>query len=115
MPNTNDGHTLIERGTLDYIGLIEGTGKASLGMDYLRHYERPISPNCAIAIPRSASASGSSRSATRFSAASGSPAASARAAAVINESIEIPSHLSLSPGCRPALHPVRDNRSGTGK
>ena len=39
----------------------------------------------------------SSRSATRFNAPRGSPAASARAAAVISESIEIPSHLSLPP------------------
>ena len=35
------------------------------------------SPSCAIAIPRSASADASSRSATRFSAPSGSPTASA--------------------------------------
>ena len=48
-------------------------------------------------MPRSASAGASSRSATRFSAPSGSPAASARAAAVISESIEIPPHLSLPP------------------
>ena len=39
----------------------------------------------------------SSRSATRFNAPSGSPAASARAAAVISESIGIPPHLSLPP------------------
>ena len=39
----------------------------------------------------------SSRRATRFSAPSGSPAASARAAAVISESIGIPPHLSLPP------------------
>jgi tetratricopeptide (TPR) repeat protein len=26
--------------TLDYLGLIEGTGKSSVEMDYLRHYER---------------------------------------------------------------------------
>lgn len=45
----------------------------------------------------SASAGASSRSATRFSAPSGSPAASARAAAVISESIGIPPHLSLPP------------------
>ena len=64
-------------------------------------FARARSPSCAIAMPRSASAGGSSRSATRFSAASGSPAASARAAAVISESIEIPSHLSLSPGSAP--------------
>src|SRR5689334_13977177 len=47
-------------------------------------------------MPRSARAGASSRSAIRLSAPSGSPAASARAAAVISESIEIPSHLSLS-------------------
>ena len=57
-----------------------------------------------MAMPRSASAGGSSRSATRFKAASGSPAASARAAAVISESIEIPSHLSLSPCAGPAYN-----------
>ena len=45
----------------------------------------------------SASAGASSRSATRFNAPSGSPAASARAAAVISESIGIPPHLSLPP------------------
>ncbi len=44
------------------------------------------------------------RSAIRFSVATGSPAASARAAAVISGSTEIPSHLSLSPGFRLALH-----------
>jgi hypothetical protein len=55
-----------------------------------------------MAMPRSASAGGSSRSATRFKAPSGSPAASARAAALISESMEIPTHLSLSPpGGRP--------------
>ena len=43
--------------------------------------------------PRSASAGASSRNATRFSAPSGSPVASARAAAVISESIRIPPHL----------------------
>ena len=56
---------------------------------------RTRSPSCAIAMPRSASAGASSRKATTFSAPSASPAASARAAAVISESIEIPSHLSL--------------------
>jgi hypothetical protein len=40
-------------------------------------------------------AGASSRKATRFGAPSGSPAASARAAAVISESIGIPPHLSL--------------------
>ncbi len=62
-----------------------------------RVFARPKSPSCAIAMPRSASAWASSRKATRFSTPRRSPAASARAAAVISESIEIPSHLSLSP------------------
>ncbi len=48
------------------------------------------------------SAGASLRKATRFSAPSGSPAASARAAAVISESIQIPPHLSLSPFDAPA-------------
>jgi len=47
---------------------------------------RPRSPSWAIAIPRSARAAGSSRRATRLSAPSGSPARSARPAAVIEES-----------------------------
>ncbi len=47
---------------------------------------RSYSPSCAIAMPRSASAGGSSRSATRFNAPIGSPAASARAAAATRES-----------------------------
>ena len=55
------------------------------------------SPSCAIAMPRSASAAASLRRATRFNAPSGSPPASARAAAVISESIELAPHLSLSP------------------
>ena len=58
-----------------------------------RVFARTKSPSCAIAIPRSARAGGSSRRATRFSAPRRSPAASARAAAVISESIGIPSHL----------------------
>src|SRR5438105_1812758 len=62
-----------------------------------------------MAMPRSASAGGSLRSATRFSAASGSPSARARAAAVISESIEIPPHLSLPAPAPSALElgPVR--------
>ena len=60
-------------------------------------FARTRSPSCAIAMPRSASAGASSRKATRFSAPSGSPAASARAAAVISESMGIPPHLSLPP------------------
>ena len=62
---------------------------------------RSRSPSCAIAMPRSASAGGSSRKATRSSAPSGSPAASASAAAVISESIQIPSHLLLPPQALP--------------
>ena len=52
-----------------------------------RAFARTRSPSCPIAMSRSASAGASSRKATRFSAPSGSPAASARAAAVISESI----------------------------
>ncbi|MDE2226309.1 MAG: DUF899 domain-containing protein, partial [Xanthomonadaceae bacterium] len=48
---------------------------------------RSKSPSCAIAMPRNASAGGSSRNAMRLSAPSGSPTANARAAAVINESM----------------------------
>ena len=66
-------------------------------------FARSRSPIWAMAMPRSASAGASSRSATRFSAPSGSPIASARAAAVISESIEIPSHLSLPGGARSIL------------
>src|SRR6266571_948416 len=62
-----------------------------------RAFARTRSPSCAIAMPRSASAGASSRKATRFSAPRGSPAASARAAAVISESMGIPPHLSLPP------------------
>src|SRR5262245_34501793 len=61
---------------------------------------RTKSPSCAMAMPRSASAGASPRKATRFNAPSGSPAASARPAAVIRESTGIPSHLSL-PADRP--------------
>src|ERR1700733_6221513 len=72
-----------------------------------RALARTRSPSCAIAIPRSASAGASSRRATRFNAPRGSPEASARAAAVISESMSIrqsirpadvsriPPHLSL--------------------
>src|SRR5690606_15252420 len=60
-------------------------------------------PSCAIAMPRIASAGASSRRATRFNAPSGSPKASARPAAVISESIRIPSHLSLLSGEQAAL------------
>ena len=52
-----------------------------------RALARTKSPSCAIAMPRSASAGASSRKATRFRAPSGSPAARARAAAVISESM----------------------------
>src|SRR5215471_12534304 len=57
-----------------------------------------------MAMPRSASAGGSSRKATRFNAPRGSPAASAWAAALINESIGIPPHLSLPPLRHPAVN-----------
>ena len=61
-----------------------------------QRFARTRSPSCAIAMPRSARAGASSRRATRFSAPSGSPAASARPAAVISESIGIPPRLDLS-------------------
>src|SRR5262245_37030008 len=64
-----------------------------------RALARTRSPSCAMATPRRARAGGSARRATRFSAPRGSPPASARAAALISESIEIPSQLSL-PGAR---------------
>ncbi len=54
-------------------------------------------PCWTMAIPRSASAGASSRNATRFKAPRGSPASSARAAAVISHSIGIPPHLLLPP------------------
>ena len=60
-------------------------------------FARTRSPSCAIAMPRSASAGASSRRATRFNAPRRSPAARARAAAVISESIGIPPRLSLPP------------------
>ncbi|KAG1164378.1 hypothetical protein G6F35_019057 [Rhizopus arrhizus] len=52
--------------------------------------DRTKSPSCAIAIPRNASAGASSRSATWFSAPSGSPAANARDALEIRISMEVP-------------------------
>ena len=76
-------------------------------------FARTRSPSCAIAMPRSASAGASSRRATRFNAPSGSPAASARAAAVISESIEIPSHLSLPPFDAPAPSVSHDRQALT--
>ena len=72
-------------------------------------FARAKSPSCAIAMPRSASAGASSRSATRFNAPRGSPAASARAAPVIRESIRIPTHLSLPPLRLPALNIAHGN------
>jgi hypothetical protein len=74
-------------------------------------FARPRSPSWAIAIPRSASAGGSSRSATRLSALTASPAASARAAAVIIESIAIASQLSLPAPPASALNLSHDRRS----
>jgi hypothetical protein len=67
-------------------------------------FVRAKSPSCAIAMPRSASADASSRSATRFNAPRGSPDARARAAAVIRASIRIPPHLSLPLLRCPALN-----------
>src|SRR3989441_5346697 len=74
-------------------------------------FARAKSPSCAIAMPRSASAGASSRSATRFNAPRGSPAARARAAAVIRESIRIPTHLSLPPLLYPALNIAHGNQT----
>src|SRR5260370_32349338 len=71
-----------------------------------RAFARTRSPSCAIAMPRSARAGASSRKATRFNAPSGSPVASARAAAVISESIGIPPHLSLPPFDPPYQSPL---------
>ena len=73
-------------------------------------FARTRSPSCAIAMPRSASAGASSRKATRFSAPRGSPAASARAAAVIIESIWISPHLSLPPVRWPVLNLPYDHQ-----
>ncbi len=74
-----------------------------------RALARGRSPSCAIAMPRSASAGASSRNATRFNAPSASPAASARPAAVISESIGIPSHLSLPAFRCPAINISHDH------
>src|SRR4029450_2033590 len=94
-----------------------------------RSLARRDSPSCATAMPRSASAGASSRSATRFNAPRGSPAASARAAAVINESIRlraqfavslrrdttgIPPQLSLPPVRYPALNLSHDDQRASG-
>src|SRR5437588_566154 len=68
-------------------------------------FARAKSPSCAIAMPRSA---------TRFNAPRGSPAESARAAAVIRESresIRIPPHLSLPPLRCPALNIAHGNQT----
>src|SRR5262245_8073714 len=61
-------------------------------------------------MPLSASAAASSRRATRFNAPRGSPAASARAAAVISESIAIPPHLSLPPPHGPQVNLAHDQK-----
>ena len=67
-----------------------------------RAFARTRSPSCAIAMPRSASRRVVAQG-DRCNAPRGSPATSARAAAVISESIGIPSHLSLPPFGYPAL------------
>src|SRR5436309_9082355 len=61
-------------------------------------------------MPRSARAGASSRWATRVNAPRGSHAARSRAAAVISETIGIPSHLSLPPFRYPALNVSHDQR-----
>src|ERR1700724_2706264 len=70
-----------------------------------------LSTSAASAVPRGARPGGSSRRATRFSAPRGSPAASARAAAVIRESIRIPPHLSLPLLRCPTLNIAHDNQT----
>jgi hypothetical protein len=55
-----------------------------------RGFSRTRSSSCAIAMPRSARAGGSSRNPTRFKAPNASPDAKASAAAVINASIAAP-------------------------
>jgi hypothetical protein len=89
-------------------GFFRTEGRAALRSS---SFARAYSPSCAIVMPRSASAGGSSRKATRFNAPRGSPAASARAAAaVINESIGIPPHLSLPPFRHPAVNIAHGHR-----
>src|SRR5262245_15098637 len=79
-------------------------------------FARTRSPSCAMAMPLSASAGASSLSATRFSAPSGSPAASARAAAVISESTGIPPHLSLPPiDAQRSIYLTRDRHPTKGE
>jgi hypothetical protein len=74
----------------DAVGLDGAKNRPCLGID-LMDLPAPMLPPQSV---RSAHASpASSRNATRFSAPRGSPVASARAAAVISESIGIPSHL----------------------
>ena len=85
--------------TGDGLSRAEGTGRASqqcfgaVEFAELRHRD---------AAQRQCGAS--SRKATWFSAPRASPDASARAAAVISESIEIPTHLSLPALRRPAFN-----------
>src|SRR4029450_1287243 len=78
-----------------------------------RALARTRSPSCAIAMPRSARARAPGpppRGPPRFGARGGPPATSARAAAVISESIGIPSHLSLPPFGYPALNLSHDQQ-----
>src|SRR5690242_4430501 len=74
-------------------------------------FARAKSPSCASAMPRRARAGASSRRATRFNAPRGSPAARARAAAVIRESIGIPPHLSLPAFWAPASVFLHEGRT----
>ncbi len=73
---------------------------------------RPRSPSCAMAMPRCASAGASSRSATRFQRPEWNRRPAPVSAAVISESIQIPSHPSLSPALAPA-HRSSAHRNGT--
>src|SRR5687768_1917890 len=63
-----------------------------------------------MAMPRSANAGGSSRNAMQFKAPRASPDARARAAAVISESIQIPTHLSLPVGPWWSIYLPHDQR-----
>ena len=74
--------------------LVAGLGESLSGAEAARGAPqelaaRSYSPSFAIAMPRRASAIGSSRSATRLSAPSGSPAASERAAEAMRESMVV--------------------------
>ena len=102
--------TAIERNVAEVARATAAFGPKARAALRTRAFARTRSPSCAIAMPRSASAGSSSRRATRCNAPRGSPAASARAAAVISESIGIPPHLSLPPFEGPALNISHDHQ-----